>query len=125
MLGVNIGIPVPRDPFSFGGLKESKFGSGDVSAKYSHQFYTNTVKVTTKWESRRQSGLDELKSSCNRYYDFENHIMQILCKSKNSSKRVINLYNYSLRRTFTMAKNSKIKQLTQEPMESEDINSAG
>ncbi len=49
MLGVNIGIPVPRDPFSFGGLKESKFGSGDVSAKYSHQFYTNTVKVTTKW----------------------------------------------------------------------------
>lgn len=75
-------------------------------------------------ESRRQSGLDELKSSCNRYYDFENHIMQILCKSKSSSKRVINLYNYSLRRTFIMAKNSKIKQLTQEPMESEDINSA-
>ena len=49
MLGVNIGIPVPRDPFSFGGLKESKFGNGDISAKYSHKFYTNTVKITTKW----------------------------------------------------------------------------
>ncbi len=49
MLGVNIGVPVPRDPFSFGGLKDSKFGSGDITAKYSYKFFTNTVKITTKW----------------------------------------------------------------------------
>ncbi len=49
MLGVNIGVPVPRDPFSFGGLKDSKFGNGDITAKYSYKFFTNTVKVTTKW----------------------------------------------------------------------------
>ncbi len=28
MVGVNVGVPVPRDPFSFGGTKSSKFGQG-------------------------------------------------------------------------------------------------
>ena len=26
MIGVNVGVPVPRDPFSFGGTKASKYG---------------------------------------------------------------------------------------------------
>ena len=26
MIGVNIGIPVPREPFAFGGIKYSRFG---------------------------------------------------------------------------------------------------
>ena len=26
MIGVNVGVPVPREPFSFGGWNESKFG---------------------------------------------------------------------------------------------------
>ena len=31
MIGVNVGVPVPREPFSFGGWNESKFGVGDIS----------------------------------------------------------------------------------------------
>lgn len=31
MLGVNIGIPVPREPFSFGGINRSKFGDFDMT----------------------------------------------------------------------------------------------
>ncbi|MGY6172509.1 aldehyde dehydrogenase family protein [Candidatus Mycoplasma pogonae] len=49
MLGVNIGVPVPREPFSFGGLLQSKFGYGDITGKSSINFFTNLVKVTTKW----------------------------------------------------------------------------
>ena len=33
MIGVNIGVPVPREPFSFGGAKESKFGEGDITGR--------------------------------------------------------------------------------------------
>jgi len=49
MVGVNIGVPVPREPFSFGGLYESKFGYGDITGKSSLDFWSNTKKVTTKW----------------------------------------------------------------------------
>jgi len=52
MLGVNIGIPVPRDPFSFGGLKSSKFGYGDISGYDSIKLFTNIQKVTTKWDAK-------------------------------------------------------------------------
>ncbi|MXR33406.1 aldehyde dehydrogenase family protein [Mesomycoplasma hyopneumoniae] len=49
MLGVNIGVPVPREPFSFGGTRSSKFGYGDITGKSSINFWTNLIKVTTKW----------------------------------------------------------------------------
>ncbi|MCH1941965.1 aldehyde dehydrogenase family protein [Holdemania massiliensis] len=52
MLGVNIGVPVPRDPFSFGGLKGSKFGYGDITGYGSLSFLTTTRKVTTKWNPK-------------------------------------------------------------------------
>ena len=52
MLGVNIGVPVPRDPFSFGGLKGSKFGYGDITGYGSLPFLTTTRKVTTKWNPK-------------------------------------------------------------------------
>lgn len=35
MIGVNVGVPVPREPFSFGGWNESKFGVGDITGKSS------------------------------------------------------------------------------------------
>lgn len=38
MLGVNIGVPVPREPFSFGGTRSSKFGYGDITGKSSINF---------------------------------------------------------------------------------------
>ena len=49
MIGVNIGVPVPREPFSFGGWNESKFGSGDITGKSSIEFFTKLKKTTTKW----------------------------------------------------------------------------
>ncbi|MCL4112518.1 UNVERIFIED_CONTAM: hypothetical protein GTU68_061025 [Idotea baltica] len=49
MIGVNIGVPVPREPFSFGGWNDSKFGSADITGKSSIQFWTQIKKTTTKW----------------------------------------------------------------------------
>lgn len=49
MIGVNIGVPVPREPFSFGGWNESKFGSGDITGMSSIDFWTKLKKTTTKW----------------------------------------------------------------------------
>lgn len=49
MIGVNVGVPVPREPFSFGGWNESKFGVGDITGKSSVEFWTKLKKSTTKW----------------------------------------------------------------------------
>jgi len=52
MLGVNVGIPVPREPFAFGGLAgtDSKFGSFcDITSEGAIEFFTNKIKVTTRW----------------------------------------------------------------------------
>jgi len=51
MIGVNIGVPVPREPFSFGGWNESKFGSSDITGKSSIEFWTQNKKATTKWNA--------------------------------------------------------------------------
>jgi malonate-semialdehyde dehydrogenase (acetylating)/methylmalonate-semialdehyde dehydrogenase len=49
MVGVNVGVPVPREPFSFGGWNESKFGVGDITGKSSIEFWTRLKKSTIKW----------------------------------------------------------------------------
>jgi malonate-semialdehyde dehydrogenase (acetylating)/methylmalonate-semialdehyde dehydrogenase len=49
MIGVNIGVPVPREPFSFGGSKESKFGTCDITGESSLEFWAQRKKITTKW----------------------------------------------------------------------------
>ncbi len=49
MVGVNVGVPVPREPFPFGGWNESKFGVGDITGRGSIEFWTQTKKITTKW----------------------------------------------------------------------------
>ena len=49
MVGVNVGVPVPREPFSFGGWNESRFGSHDITGKSSIGFWTFLKKTTTKW----------------------------------------------------------------------------
>ncbi|HEV7365016.1 MAG TPA: CoA-acylating methylmalonate-semialdehyde dehydrogenase [Gemmatimonadales bacterium] len=54
MVGVNVGVPVPREPFSFGGWNESKFGAGDITGKGSIEFWTQAKKTTTKWN--REAG---------------------------------------------------------------------
>ncbi|GAX11872.1 hypothetical protein FisN_20Lh071 [Fistulifera solaris] len=51
MLGCNIGIPVPREPFSFGGLYGtlSKYGDMDITGDGGMEFFSNRIKVTTRW----------------------------------------------------------------------------
>lgn len=49
MIGINIGVPVPREPFSFGGVDDSRFGSGDITGAQAVDFWTSLKKVTTKW----------------------------------------------------------------------------
>jgi malonate-semialdehyde dehydrogenase (acetylating)/methylmalonate-semialdehyde dehydrogenase len=49
MVGVNVGVPVPRDPFSFGGTRDSKFGHGDITGPGGVEFWSSLKKITTKW----------------------------------------------------------------------------
>ncbi|MBM3847618.1 MAG: aldehyde dehydrogenase family protein, partial [Verrucomicrobia bacterium] len=52
MVGVNIGVPVPRDPFGFGGWNASKFGPGDITGQDAISFWTKTKKITVKWTAK-------------------------------------------------------------------------
>ncbi|HUF49501.1 MAG TPA: CoA-acylating methylmalonate-semialdehyde dehydrogenase [Longimicrobiales bacterium] len=56
MVGINVGVPVPREPFSFGGWNESKFGVGDITGRGSIEFWTQSKKFTTKWN--REAGIN-------------------------------------------------------------------
>jgi malonate-semialdehyde dehydrogenase (acetylating) / methylmalonate-semialdehyde dehydrogenase len=50
-----IGVPVPREPFSFGGWNDSKFGVGDLTGKSSIEFWTKLKKTTTKWNAEAKT----------------------------------------------------------------------
>jgi malonate-semialdehyde dehydrogenase (acetylating) / methylmalonate-semialdehyde dehydrogenase len=54
MVGVNVGVPVPREPFPFGGWNDSKFGVGDITGRGSIEFWSKAKKITTKWN--REAG---------------------------------------------------------------------
>ena len=50
MVGVNIGIPVPREPFSFGGVNDSRWGTQVyITGEGGVEFFTYRKKVTTRW----------------------------------------------------------------------------
>ena len=53
MIGVNVGVPVPREPFSFGGTKGSRFGHGDITGMGGVELWSKQKKVTTKWEPQK------------------------------------------------------------------------
>jgi len=55
MIGVNIGVPVPREPFSFGGWNDSKFGTCDITGQSSIEFWTQLKKTTTKWNAEART----------------------------------------------------------------------
>jgi malonate-semialdehyde dehydrogenase (acetylating) / methylmalonate-semialdehyde dehydrogenase len=55
MVGINIGVPVPREPFSFGGWNESKFGVGDITGHDAIGFWTKARKTTMKWTARQNN----------------------------------------------------------------------
>ncbi|MGI8905044.1 MAG: CoA-acylating methylmalonate-semialdehyde dehydrogenase [Candidatus Sumerlaeaceae bacterium] len=57
MIGINIGVPVPREPFPFGGWNSSAFGDGDITGIGAIDFWTRSKKITTKWsDEHRTSG---------------------------------------------------------------------
>lgn len=49
MIGVNVGVPVPSEPFGFGGWNDSRFGVGDITGRGSIQFWTQSKKITSHW----------------------------------------------------------------------------
>lgn len=53
MCGVNIGVPVPREPFGFGGWNDSKFGHGNITGWDGYRFWTRPRKITSKWSLQR------------------------------------------------------------------------
>ncbi|MBX3126674.1 MAG: CoA-acylating methylmalonate-semialdehyde dehydrogenase [Polyangiaceae bacterium] len=55
MVGVNIGVPVPREPFGFGGWNHSKFGHGNITGMDGYRFWTRPRKITSKWELQQDS----------------------------------------------------------------------
>jgi malonate-semialdehyde dehydrogenase (acetylating)/methylmalonate-semialdehyde dehydrogenase len=52
MIGINVGVPVPREPFSFGGTKASKFGTGDITGLGGVEHWSYRKKITTKWATQ-------------------------------------------------------------------------
>ncbi len=55
MVGVNVGVPVPREPFGFGGWNDSKFGTGNITGMDGYRFWTRPRKVTTKWAIQKDT----------------------------------------------------------------------
>jgi malonate-semialdehyde dehydrogenase (acetylating)/methylmalonate-semialdehyde dehydrogenase len=49
MCGVNVGVPVPREPFGFAGWNDSAFGAGNMTGWDGYRFWTRQRKVTSKW----------------------------------------------------------------------------
>jgi malonate-semialdehyde dehydrogenase (acetylating)/methylmalonate-semialdehyde dehydrogenase len=56
MIGINVGVPVPREPFSFGGTKASRFGHGDITGQGGVELWTKLKKVTSKWAKAHDGG---------------------------------------------------------------------
>jgi hypothetical protein len=59
MLGVNIGIPVPREPFAFGGMYGtlSKYGDMDITGEGCIEFFSNRRKITSRWPTNGMPAL--------------------------------------------------------------------
>lgn len=53
MCGVNVGVPVPREPFGFGGWNDSAFGAGNITGWDGYRFWTRQRKITTKWSLQK------------------------------------------------------------------------
>ncbi|XP_049848101.1 malonate-semialdehyde dehydrogenase 1-like [Schistocerca gregaria] len=49
MIGINVGVPVPSEPFSFGGMKMSKFGELDITGEQAIDLFTVKKKISVRW----------------------------------------------------------------------------
>ena len=55
MCGVNVGVPVPREPFGFGGWNDSLFGHGNITGWDGYRFWTRQRKITSKWALQKDA----------------------------------------------------------------------
>ncbi len=55
MCGVNVGVPVPREPFGFGGWNDSAFGHGNITGWDGYRFWTRQRKITSKWALQKDA----------------------------------------------------------------------
>ncbi len=55
MCGVNVGVPVPREPFGFGGWNDSCFGHGNLTGWDGYRFWTRQRKITSKWSLQKDA----------------------------------------------------------------------
>ena len=55
MCGVNVGVPVPREPFGFGGWNDSAFGHGNLTGWDGYRFWTRQRKITSKWALQKDA----------------------------------------------------------------------
>lgn len=53
MVGINVSVPVPKNPFSFGGVNQSKFGANDITGIEGYHFWTDLKKITTRAKSTK------------------------------------------------------------------------
>jgi malonate-semialdehyde dehydrogenase (acetylating)/methylmalonate-semialdehyde dehydrogenase len=58
MVGINVPIPVPVAYYSFGGWKDSLFGSSHIYGPEGIQFYTRGKVVTSRWPDPATSKVD-------------------------------------------------------------------
>jgi malonate-semialdehyde dehydrogenase (acetylating)/methylmalonate-semialdehyde dehydrogenase len=65
MIGVNIGVPVPREPFAFGGMAGtlSKYGEGDITGEAAMEFFSRRRKVTSRWFAAAESVQADMNST--------------------------------------------------------------
>ncbi len=62
MIRLNIGVPVLREPFSFGGWNDSKFGVGDIKWQKFNRILDEIKKINSEMESGGRCKLGELIS---------------------------------------------------------------
>ena len=55
MCGVNVGVPVPREPFGFAGWNDSAFGQGNMTGWDGYRFWTRQRKITSKWALQKDA----------------------------------------------------------------------
>ena len=60
MVGVNVAIPVPLSFYSFGGWKDSIYGSSNIYGMDGVRFFTKLKTVTTRWLDLDQSSVVDL-----------------------------------------------------------------
>ena len=58
MVGINVPIPVPVAYYSFGGFKDSIFGSSKAYGLQGFQFFTREKAITSRWLDPSHGGIN-------------------------------------------------------------------